>query len=128
MAGTRLGTKTSDICRELRARTRGRALSIFNPSYDTHVVNVPDASDLTSDDLKTMIANAIVGFGRTSRLKCIKRHMSTVSKPHGILQDVFMERMYIVQSYLQLLNHYFPTITPLTENDVKDSCIQAQPW
>ena len=75
-----------------------------------------------------MIANAIVGFGRANRLKCIKRHVSTISKPFGMSQDAFMERMCAMQIYLQLLNHYFNTINPLTEDDFKDAFVQAQPW
>ena len=84
MTDVDLDIKTSDVCREFRAHTRGRALSRFNSSYDAHMVNVPDVSNFTPDDLKIMIANAIVGFGRANRLKCVKRHMSTVSKAFGM--------------------------------------------
>ena len=74
-----------------------------------------------------MIAHAMIGFGRTNRLKCIKRHMATVSIPYCISQYAFMERMCVMQSYLQLINHYFPTNTALKLEDFKDACVQAQP-
>ena len=43
-------------------------------------------------------------------------------------QDAFMECMRVMQNYLQLLNHYFNTITLLTKDDFKDAFAQAQPW
>ena len=87
---------------------------------------MPDASNLTSDDLKIMISYVITGFGHTNRLKCIKRHVFNISKPFGVSQDAFMERIHVMQIYLQLLNHYFNTITLLTKDDFKDIFVQAQ--
>ena len=128
MADMNLDTKISVTFREFRDHAIGRDLSRFNSSYDDHVANVPDAGNLTPENLEIMIASTIVGFGRTNRLKCIKRHMSTISKPFGVFQDEFMKRMCAMQSYLQLLNHYFDTITPLTNDEFKDSFVQAQLW
>ena len=98
MAKMNLDNKANIICREFRAHARGHALSRFDSSYDAQMVDVPDASNLTHKNLKTMIANVIVGFGRKNRLKYIKHHMRTASKPHGTSQDAFMEHMHVMQS------------------------------
>ena len=55
--------------------------------------DLPDPVNLTPDILKVVIAHVIVGFGRTDRLKCIKRHMAPVSKLYDLSQDDFMEGM-----------------------------------
>ena len=68
-----------------------------------------------------MMAHSMFGFGRTNRLKCIKLHIDTVSKPHITHQHVFIERMHIMKIYLQSLNKYFPIITLLTNEDFKDA-------
>ena len=102
MADMNADTKINDTCREFRANARDRALSRFNSIYDMQMVDVPDAANISPENLKTMIAHVIVAFGRTNRLKCIKRHIATVSKPYGASQDTFTERMCVIQSYLQL--------------------------
>ena len=121
MTDMNLDTKVNGMCREFRDHTRGSALSRFNSIYDQQMVDLPVSENLTPEHLKTIIAHAITGFGRTNRLKCIKLHMSTVSKPHGTSQDTFMERTHVMQNYLQLLNHYFPAITSLNIKDFKDA-------
>ena len=121
MTNMNLDTKVNDMCREFRVHTRGRALSRFNSIYDQQMVDLSETEKITPEHLKTMIAHVIVGFSRSNRLKFIKRHMATVSKPYCIFQDAFMEHMCIMQSYLQLLNHYFFIITSLTNEDFKDA-------
>ena len=42
-------------------------------------------------------------------------------------QDDFSEHLCQMQCYLKLLQQHFPSITPLTSIELKDTCLQAQP-
>ena len=70
--------KPVDTCREFRAHTRGKVLSRFSTKHNGIVTYV-----LTSDNIKEISKHAIIGLGKTNRLKGIRRHMVTVSNPHG---------------------------------------------
>ena len=51
----------------------------------------------------------------------------TSSKLRGVNQDGYLERMHTLQRYLTLLQTYFPAIIPLTDDEIKDACLEAQP-
>ena len=50
-----------------------------------------------------------------------------IKKPFSVPQDDYLDRMMQMQLYLQLLNNFFLSITPLTDVEFKDSYVQGQP-
>ena len=81
-----------DACREFRTHTQGRDLNRFNTKNEEIMVNLPDdgnLENLTSTHFKVISSFVINGFGCVNRLKCIKRHMMSISKPHASPQDAF---------------------------------------
>ena len=114
--------KPVDVCRDFRVHARGKALYCFNTKYDEIVEDVP-----TSDNVKEIMKHVIIGFGKKNQLKEIRRHMVTVSELHSASQDDYFKRMHAIQHFLEILHHYFPFINPVTGDDFKDACYQAQP-
>ena len=105
MTDMNLDAKMNDMFREFRVHARGHALHRLNSIYEDQLVDIIDAECILPNNLIIMIAHAMTGFGRTNRLKCIKHNMTTISKLHCASQDAFMERMRVMQSYLQLINY-----------------------
>ena len=88
------------------------------------IEDVPDAANLIPKNLKIVFAHEVVGFGRSNRLKYAKHH-GTARKPHGASQYALKERVCAMQSYLQFFNHFFVSITPINQDNFKDSYAQA---
>ena len=81
-----LDTKSNRMRRKFRHHTRGYAFSRFDFICDQQMVDLPCVENLALEHSQIMIAHAIVEFGRTSGVKCVKCHMDAARKAHGASQ------------------------------------------
>ena len=140
MVDMAMSDNATEVCREFRAHIRGRALIRFNMKYNETIAQLRQSStrletvtraktpaSLTIEHARDMVKHVILGFGRVNQVKHMCLHVITCKKHRNSAEEDFLERLMNMNQCLELLSRYFPAVASLTESELKDAFLQAQP-
>lgn len=99
----------------------------FENRYTEKIATLISLEQFSGKHLDDILNYVIRVFSSANNLKYIKPHIMTIHKKFSVTQEEFLDRIQEMNRYLQLLQKYFPSIDSLTNNEMKDTFVHAQP-